>query len=143
MHLINKDFGPIIFICHTFCYQKTATKLWNKTHFSPYKPCPISEASESPKKRPLTPETPIPKSEAQNPLATNPNNPTKPATNQVSPKFDPYSNPGNALNPPQPIQPNRSPISNDPTSSQPFYDWLTDRNPNNVKESEDILFRRR
>uniref|UniRef100_A0AC34FN71 Uncharacterized protein n=1 Tax=Panagrolaimus sp. ES5 TaxID=591445 RepID=A0AC34FN71_9BILA len=117
----------------------TATKLWKTTHFSPYKPCPIPDTPPTPEKRPLTPSTP--KSEAYVP----PKNPaTKPAApNQVSSSsVNPYSNPGNALYPPQPIQPNRSPISNDPTSSQSLYNWLTDRNPNNVKESEDILFRR-
>uniref|UniRef100_A0A914PJ47 Uncharacterized protein n=1 Tax=Panagrolaimus davidi TaxID=227884 RepID=A0A914PJ47_9BILA len=28
-----------------------------------------------------------------------------------------------------------------PTSSQPFYNWLTDRNPSNMHKTEDILFR--
>ena len=31
----------------------------------------------------------------------------------------------------------------DPTNSQDFYNWLTDRNPFNIKESEKVLFRPR
>jgi hypothetical protein len=33
-------FGPIFFILHTFCYEKTAVKLHMKTGLGFYKPCP-------------------------------------------------------------------------------------------------------
>lgn len=42
-------FGPIFFILHTFCYEKSAVKLHLKTGLSFYKPCPQkqSEVDES------------------------------------------------------------------------------------------------
>ena len=38
--------GPLIFIIHTFCYIETATKLWEKTSLSIYKPCPRKKRSK-------------------------------------------------------------------------------------------------
>lgn len=42
-------FGPIFFILHTFCYEKSAVKLHMKTGMAFYKPCPQkkSEIDES------------------------------------------------------------------------------------------------
>lgn len=33
-------FGPILFVCHTFCYEKTSIKMFTKTGMTFYKPCP-------------------------------------------------------------------------------------------------------
>uniref|UniRef100_A0AC34F0E0 Uncharacterized protein n=1 Tax=Panagrolaimus sp. ES5 TaxID=591445 RepID=A0AC34F0E0_9BILA len=125
-------FGPLIFVTHTFNFEPTATKLWKKTNISFYRPCP-TEAEE--KKSPPIPEA-IPPSQEEmypNPYYYPPqqNDPTRP------PQYYPQSG---GYQPPQAPQP---PIRPDPTptSSQPFYNWLTDRNPTNLHKTEDILFR--
>ena len=36
-------FGPILFVLHTFCYEPSSIKLFAKTNFTFYKPCPAKQ----------------------------------------------------------------------------------------------------
>lgn len=36
-------FGPILFVFHTYCYEKTCQRLYAATGFGFYKPCPTKK----------------------------------------------------------------------------------------------------
>ncbi|KAE9546044.1 hypothetical protein FO519_010744, partial [Halicephalobus sp. NKZ332] len=52
--------GPIIFVCHTYCYENTATSLWKKTSVNFYRPCLEEPEGPLSPERPETPDSPIP-----------------------------------------------------------------------------------
>ncbi|KAE9547308.1 hypothetical protein FO519_009480 [Halicephalobus sp. NKZ332] len=130
--------GPLIFIIHTFCYIETATRLWGSTSLSIYRPCSgekkpeEAEPEKDPEEEPETESSVPPPEEPPSQEAAPNESPQKPSQIPVeNPRPPPRV-------PEKPIDP-----FHDPTNSQDFYDWLTDRNPFNIHDSEKILFKPR
>ena len=110
---------------------QTATTLWKKTSFSIYKPCPDE---------PDRPETPPRVKTPDSPIAS----PKKAPQNDAPP--NPYRAGPPAPLPPNPVNPYTSPVrpfDGGPTDSMDFFDWVTNRNPNDMYMSENVLFRRK
>uniref|UniRef100_A0A7E4VJX8 GPS domain-containing protein n=1 Tax=Panagrellus redivivus TaxID=6233 RepID=A0A7E4VJX8_PANRE len=123
--------GPAIFVVHTLCYQKTASKIWRATGIDFYRPCPRQKKVSQVYRPPTPPRSPVSATVAPEPQK------------QKEP-VNPYSDTYNAYPPPRPMAPQNGPnYSNDPTRSGEFYDWVADRDASTVHQAKDVLFRRK
>uniref|UniRef100_A0A7E4VZQ8 G_PROTEIN_RECEP_F2_4 domain-containing protein n=1 Tax=Panagrellus redivivus TaxID=6233 RepID=A0A7E4VZQ8_PANRE len=131
----------------------TATKMWSKTQFDVYRPCPPKPNPMPivPPRPPTPPPEPEPEAKSEpDPEKAEPEKPIIPPVApqpQASAKQEEPTLPGTVPEKPAesapvvPVVPQKPKnYSKDPTQSGDFYDWIADRNPNNVDKSEDVLF---
>ncbi|KAI6236864.1 hypothetical protein M3Y95_00203900 [Aphelenchoides besseyi] len=136
-------FGPLIFILHTYCYEKGSIRLFAKTGLNFYKPCQLKKnvtvENETSKvdlrtKHPLTdpivsrdknetvdlPPQPVSGIAVNNPPLESFNAGVRKSTNNLD-----------------------EPTEYLPTRPQELYDWLvTDPNAQNVNDAENVLFKK-
>ncbi|CAD5231553.1 unnamed protein product [Bursaphelenchus xylophilus] len=142
-------FGPMLFVFHTYCYEKSCRRLFETTGFTFYKPCPtkkgdpnhvekVVEKTDLREKKPLT-DPIIP------PNPEKPELPPAPVTSDVvlpPPMVDvPTPMPNSGI--PAPVAaPTGGPVGpHNPTSSQDFYNWLTDKSTA-PGQAENVLFKK-
>ncbi|KAI1722803.1 hypothetical protein Ddc_06983 [Ditylenchus destructor] len=133
-------FGPLVFIVHTYNHTKTCNGLYSVTHLTFYKPCP-------PRKVPIAPGPPPPAPPPPPPdlLQKNDSHEESAPVPPQSVVMNPSGTPGTSVPAPvilssvnQPVPPSARSQAPDvptgPASAQQFYDWLTDRNEENMHE---------
>ncbi|CAD5225183.1 unnamed protein product [Bursaphelenchus okinawaensis] len=142
-------FGPMIFVLHTYCYEKSCRRLFETTGFTFYKPCPtkkgdpnhveqVIEKVDLRKKNALTDPLPPKKKEEEPPPV-----PVE-AAGVLIPPSELAPLPLGAPTVPQvPVSNVAGPsdLATNPTSSQEFYNWLTDKN-NVPGQAENVLFKK-
>uniref|UniRef100_A0A915EFN8 Uncharacterized protein n=1 Tax=Ditylenchus dipsaci TaxID=166011 RepID=A0A915EFN8_9BILA len=135
-------FGPMLFILHTHNYVNSCNGMYSLTHLSFYNPCVVKRPQSSRTTPPAPP--PPPAQLLKNDVKEVVVRPTSASSPIV---LNPTSTPGgNVVSLPTPIilpavqQPVGVPSqmltdpNTGPASAQQFYDWLTDRNVDNIEK---------